>query len=202
MSNTNIDWFVEWPNEALKEVAVRFLQNVDLGGSDRVEMMADMFVMIHDTTHQASKRLRETLKRYNYVTPSSYLDLVRGYNALLDSKRSELYEQRDKLKNGMSKLEETKLSVDRMTQDLKVKEEALRVKAAEVDSAMQIIQHQETVAQEQQAVLATEKTKLKGRSKQLKPLHKKHKQIWTRPCPRSTRLCRPSTHCEKTKFKK
>ncbi len=28
---TTIDWFSEWPNDALKEVAMKYLQDVDLG---------------------------------------------------------------------------------------------------------------------------------------------------------------------------
>lgn len=74
-----------------------------------------MFVYMHDTTSQRSQEMLEQIHRYNYVTPSSYLDLVRGFRVMLSKKSAEIMEQRDKLANGMSKLEETKLTVSQMT---------------------------------------------------------------------------------------
>ena len=167
VSCTTIDWFIEWPNDALKEVAVRFLSEMNFDNEDagRVESIADMFVYMHDTTNKESRTMKETLKRYNYVTPSSYLDLVRGYRVMLQRKREEIAEQRDKLKNGMSKLEETKLAVSRMTQDLKVQDAKLQEKTIEVNKATDDITIQQRNAEEQQALLGSEKIKIEQTKK-------------------------------------
>jgi dynein heavy chain len=166
VSCTTIDWFIDWPNEALKEVGMRCLNDAEIIDTDKAELVSDMFVFMHDSTNQAATRLKNTLKRFTYVTPSSYLDLVRGYTNLFNEKRTELAEQRDKLKNGMSKLEDTKELVGKMGAELKIKEEALRVKTAEVDRAMATIQQQQQQADEQQTTLATEKVKIEREKQQ------------------------------------
>lgn len=38
-----------------------------------------MFATIHDSVAQCSKRMAAEMKRYNYVTPTNYLELVTGY---------------------------------------------------------------------------------------------------------------------------
>ncbi|CUG06458.1 dynein heavy chain, putative [Bodo saltans] len=167
VSCTTIDWFVEWPNEALKEVAMRFLAEMNLEGEDaaRADAIADMFVYMHDSTNTESRRMADQLKRHNYVTPSSYLDLVRGYRVMLAQKKEIISEQRDKLKNGMTKLEETKVAVGKMTEDLKVQNATLQVKTLEVNKATDDITIQQRNAEEQQALLGSEKIKIEQTKK-------------------------------------
>ena len=61
------------------------------------------------------------LKRHNYVTPTNYLELVKGYNTLLEEKRSELGDSANKLGNGLAKLEESRLQVEKMSVELEKK---------------------------------------------------------------------------------
>ena len=93
-SCTTIDWFGEWPEEALLEVAEKYLENVHLGEVRKVreapdqeegkaldlrQSMADMFVVCHCSVVSMSERMLVERSRYNYVTPTNYLELVAGY---------------------------------------------------------------------------------------------------------------------------
>ncbi|CCW65070.1 unnamed protein product [Phytomonas sp. EM1] len=162
VSCTCIDWFSAWPTEALKEIGMRYLK--ETAESDETDEMlntiCDMFVYMHDTTGERSQQMREHLHRYNYVTPSSYLDLVRGFRTMLTKKCEDITEQRDKLANGMSKLEETKLTVSRMTESLKVQDAKLQEKSEEVSKATESIQVRQRIAEEQQTLVASEKVKI------------------------------------------
>ncbi|RNF10287.1 1-beta dynein [Trypanosoma rangeli] len=162
VSCTSINWFAKWPNEALREVGLRYLKETRENTEDDVvlEEIADVFVHMHDTTSTISQEMLEQIHRYNYVTPSSYLDLVRGFRKLLRQQRDEILEQRDKLKNGMAKLEETKLAVGKMTEELKVQDAKLQEKTEEVNRATESIQIQQQNAEEQQSLLASEKVKI------------------------------------------
>ncbi|EPY20242.1 dynein heavy chain, axonemal [Strigomonas culicis] len=162
VSCTCIDWFAAWPNEALKEVGLRHLHETrESEESDQLlETIGDMFVYMHDTTHHRSLQMAEQLHRHNYVTPSSYLDLVRGFRTMLTNKRDDIQTQRDKLANGMSKLEETKVTVSQMTEELKVQDEKLQEKTAEVERATESIQVRQRIAEEQQTLVASEKIKI------------------------------------------
>lgn len=41
--------------------------------------VASMFVTTHQSVVQISERMKLELRRYNYVTPTNYLELVSGY---------------------------------------------------------------------------------------------------------------------------
>ena len=162
VSCTSIDWYDAWPNEALKEVGLRHLRDSrDEAESDALlETISDLFVFLHDTTNQKAEQMREQIHRHTYVTPSSFIDLVRGFRTMLQSKKVSIIEQRDKLANGMSKLEETKVTVNEMREELKVQDARLQEKSAEVSKATESIQARQHIAEEQQTLVASEKVKI------------------------------------------
>lgn len=92
VNNTTIDWFHEWPADALQEVATRFLEDIKFagrGGDDDTESntmkkkVANVFAVVHQSVSVASGRMLLELKRHNYVTPTNYLELVRGYRCVV-----------------------------------------------------------------------------------------------------------------------
>ena len=139
VSCTSIDWFVEWPSDALKELALRFLDENEREIYDgnafeglTNDLLSDVFVFMHDSTGKEAIKLRENLKRHTYITPSSYMDFVRGFRDLISNKRLAIKEQRDKLENGMDKLHETTEKVGKMSEELKEKEKEVSAATKEV----------------------------------------------------------------------
>ncbi len=65
----------------------------------------------------ACAALLRARRRY-YVTPKSYLDLIHLYVTLLRTKRQEMAMARDRLLNGLAKLQETNVVVDKMQREL------------------------------------------------------------------------------------
>ncbi|CAM5178875.1 unnamed protein product, partial [Eretmochelys imbricata] len=77
---TTIDWFSEWPRQALLEVAEKYLEGVDLGGLPEIhKKVARIFVTMHWSVASYSQKMLLELRRHNYVTPTNYLELVSGY---------------------------------------------------------------------------------------------------------------------------
>jgi dynein heavy chain, axonemal len=70
-----------------------------------------VFVTAHQSVEGMTKKMLQQLKRYNYVTPTNYLETVRGYRGLLAEKRSEVGDKANKLKGGLQKLAETTVQV-------------------------------------------------------------------------------------------
>lgn len=68
---------------------------------------------------QASSDYYDTQRRYNYVTPKSYLELIGFYKFLLDQKRTEVQRQIDRLDVGLSTLRKTAADVAELQVDLK-----------------------------------------------------------------------------------
>lgn len=64
-----------------------------------------MFKNIHKSVEKNSDEFLVELGRHNYVTPTSYLELLTMYKQILQSKRKEIGFQTNRLRSGLSKLE-------------------------------------------------------------------------------------------------
>ena len=80
---TTIDWFTEWPKDALLEVAEKYMEEVSFSEQESEAALrkniASVFVTVHRSVAEMSERMLSEMKRYNYVTPTNYLELVTGY---------------------------------------------------------------------------------------------------------------------------
>ncbi|XP_055994863.1 dynein axonemal heavy chain 3 [Sorex fumeus] len=99
-----IDWFQSWPTDALELVANKFLEDVELDDSVRREVIF-MCKYFQETVKTMSIDYYNTLLRHNYVTPTSYLELILTFKTLLNSKRQEVDMMRNRYLTGLQKLE-------------------------------------------------------------------------------------------------
>lgn len=90
-----IDWFTEWPEEALIGVGKGQLVDYEqeLGIEGKIPVLVEMFKTIHKSVEKTSLTFLEELRRHNYVTPTSYLELLNIYRQILSEKRKELKQQ-------------------------------------------------------------------------------------------------------------
>jgi dynein heavy chain len=148
---TTIDWFRQWPSSALKEVATSFLSSVDLGdesdankedegGKGTVrDKISEIFVVMHNSVLDASEQMLSELKRYNYVTPTNYLELVTGYTNLLKEKRSEIGEMCSKLEHGLTTLERAREDVAVMSTTLEQQKKVVAKSKKDCEDLMTLI---------------------------------------------------------------
>jgi len=163
---TTIDWFHNWPDDALREVATKFLDDVRLT-SGKVEeeaplkqRVATVFASAHQSVIAASGRMLAQMKRYNYVTPTNYLELVLGYRELVSEKRRELGDARDKLANGLAKLEDSKKQVEEMQIDLAAKQKIVEKATTECEALLVTIVQEKRIADEQKAEVEEQSAKI------------------------------------------
>ena len=67
-------------------MAQRFLEDVEMDGDTRAGCV-EMCKEIHQSTIKLSNRFLAELERHNYVTPTSYLELISTFKTLLGKKR-------------------------------------------------------------------------------------------------------------------
>ncbi|XP_067440238.1 dynein axonemal heavy chain 6 [Thunnus thynnus] len=132
-----IDWFVQWPREALLTVSQAFFQNVDFGSEELKQSFSALCVEIHVSVTDMAERFYSELRRRYYTTPTSYLELINLYLSMLEDKRQQLVLARDRVKNGLTKLLETNELVDKMKVDLSALEPVLKQKSIDVDALME-----------------------------------------------------------------
>ncbi|XP_046331899.2 dynein axonemal heavy chain 6-like [Haliotis rufescens] len=132
-----IDWFVEWPREALLGVSTSFFENVELGADELKSKISELCVDIHMSVSDMSERFYQELKRRFYTTPTSYLELINLYLSMLTEKTRILKNARDRVKNGLAKLLETNDLVDNMKIELVALEPELKKKSEDTNALME-----------------------------------------------------------------
>uniref|UniRef100_A0A8C5V6J6 Dynein axonemal heavy chain 2 n=1 Tax=Microcebus murinus TaxID=30608 RepID=A0A8C5V6J6_MICMU len=158
---TTINWFSEWPREALLEVAEKYLVGVDLGTQEKIHRkVAKIFVTMHWSVAQYSQKMLLELRRYNYVTPTNYLELVSGYKKLLAEKRQELLNQANKLRTGLFKIDETREKVQVMSLELEDAKKKVAEFQKQCEEYLVIIVQQKREADEQQKAVTANSEKI------------------------------------------
>ena len=116
---TSIDYFHPWSRDALVSVADNFLADVDLGTQDTKENVAHHMAEVHLTVDAASAEYFDRRRRYNYVTPKSFLELINFYKTLLAGHRETSGALIERLDTGLATLRKTQQDVAELQVDLK-----------------------------------------------------------------------------------
>ncbi|XP_078276213.1 dynein axonemal heavy chain 3-like [Rhinoraja longicauda] len=112
-----IDWFQAWPEDALERVANHFLDDVEMSQEIRSEVVF-MCKHFHQSVVALSQRFHNSLQRRIYVTPTSYLELIKIFKNLLEKKRLELLTNKNRYVVGLEKLEFAASQVVEMQREL------------------------------------------------------------------------------------
>lgn len=102
-----MDWFFPWPADALFSVASQQLPSHDsmhLEPAD-YDRLLQLFSKVHLSAEKVSKSFAAQMQRYSFVTPSSYLELLRLFTQILQQQRTKNQEKQSHLKAGVDKLE-------------------------------------------------------------------------------------------------
>uniref|UniRef100_A0A672T1I3 Dynein axonemal heavy chain 17 n=1 Tax=Sinocyclocheilus grahami TaxID=75366 RepID=A0A672T1I3_SINGR len=108
---TAIDWFHEWPQEALESVSLRFLQDVEHIQPEVKDSVSKFMAYVHISVNKTSKDYLANERRYNYTTPKSFLEQIKLYGNLLALKKKDLTSKMERLENGLEKLNSTTAQV-------------------------------------------------------------------------------------------
>ncbi|NXM23807.1 DYH7 protein, partial [Oxyruncus cristatus] len=157
-----IDWFQPWPEDALERVASKFLETLELTDTER-QGVVPICKYFHTSVLALSERFLQSLGRHNYVTPTSYLELIAAFQRLLTEKRDSVMKAKKKYVNGLEKLAFAELQVAEMRQELVQLQPKLEEAKVENANMMKIIEIESAEVEEKRKVvkvdeeIATEK---------------------------------------------
>jgi len=147
------DWYDPWPEDALVSVAERYYQEAprELGIQEVLTSLSRISCVIHSSSSKAAGDFYDQLRRQTYMTPTSYLELIKLFTELLGQKMGELSTKLNRYKVGTKRLDETRDIVDKLKVDLTKLGPA--IEQGKLDTAQLIIQvdKEEVLAQEKQA---------------------------------------------------
>ncbi|KAH0517950.1 Dynein heavy chain 17, axonemal [Microtus ochrogaster] len=157
---TAINWFHEWPEDALVSVSARFLQETE-GIQPEVKTSISLFMAyVHTTVNEMSKMYLATERRYNYTTPKTFLEQIKLYQNLLAKKRMELVAKIERLENGLMKLQSTASQVDDLKAKLAVQEAELKQKNENADKLIQVVGVETEKVSKEKAIADEEEIKV------------------------------------------
>ncbi|XP_045691837.1 dynein axonemal heavy chain 17 [Phyllostomus hastatus] len=157
---TAIDWFHEWPQDALVSVSARFLEETE-GIQPEVKASISLFMAyVHTTVNEMSKVYLATERRYNYTTPKTFLEQIKLYQSLLARKRMELVAKIERLENGLMKLQSTASQVDDLKAKLAIQEAELKQKNENADKLIHVVGVETEKVSKEKAIADEEEIKV------------------------------------------
>jgi dynein heavy chain len=134
ISGCTMDWFTRWPNEALRAVADKFLNTMDIVCSDAVKKeVVNHMAFVQDLVNDTCVNYFTQFRRRTHVTPKSYLSFLGSYKGMYADKRQSVGQMADRMNMGLEKLIEAGKSVAVLQEELVVKEVDLAVASKEAD---------------------------------------------------------------------
>lgn len=113
-----IDWFTAWPSDALVAVAEKFLADVEMDSANVRKAIVDTCQYFHVSVMDLSDRFLKSLRRQNYVTPTSYLELIVAFKSFLARRREAVQNARNRYVVGLEKINFAENNVAVMRKEL------------------------------------------------------------------------------------
>jgi len=123
ISNTTIDWFFEWPKEALESVSHYLLANYKNFAEDYKKTLCDHIIETHLSVREFSEEALHTQKRYIYTTPKNFLDYIKNFKKLYNEYHEKILGNIDRLEKGLEVLSGASENIGKLKIDVQEKEQ-------------------------------------------------------------------------------
>ncbi|XP_075982942.1 dynein beta chain, ciliary-like [Anticarsia gemmatalis] len=158
---TAINWFHQWPQEALRSVSKRFLAEVESLPVHLVEPVSMFMSHVHLSVNTMSEVYFQNEKRYNYTTPKTFLEQIALYSKLLNEKTSNLKMMITRLENGLEKLASCAGDVAVLKVTLAEQEIILKEKNRAAEALIEVVGAESDKVSKEKAFAAEEEKKVK-----------------------------------------
>ncbi|XP_014215495.1 dynein heavy chain 3, axonemal [Copidosoma floridanum] len=138
-----IDWYTSWPEEALERVAERFLASLAIDNETKTKCVA-LCQHLHTSVSRASEDYFRSQHRRNYVTPTSYLELIKCLRKFHGQKVDGIRKQQTRYEVGLEKLDFAAGQVFIMQEELQALQPKL-VKQSQLSDKLMIKIEQDTI---------------------------------------------------------
>jgi dynein heavy chain len=98
-------------------VAIKFLDDVEINDQLKAQSVS-MFTAFHKTIISLGKKYFDELKRRVYITPTSFLELIKTFKMLFDKRRGEILFLKERYLIGLQKLESATINLQVLKNEL------------------------------------------------------------------------------------
>jgi dynein heavy chain len=156
---TVIDWFHPWPEDALLNVAQKFLADIEMDTPEIRSGIERFMPYSFKTVNQYSEKILDQERRFVYTTPKSFLELIKLFKVMLGKKQGELIDNKDKYETGVVKLTETGEIVAKLEEELKIFSVEVEAKKKSADEQAEIVGGEKVKVEAQNAIAEEEAKK-------------------------------------------
>jgi dynein heavy chain len=150
-----IDWFDPWPEDALFSVAHKFLSADRKGNIGAyVEPLCKICVKIHREVEQRTTEFLQQNGRYNYTTPTSYLELIKLYLEKMQEQNKIVSDKAARYKGGLKKLMDAEETVAKLKVQLTALQPTLEKAEVDVGNFMKQLEVDQKNADEAKGIAA------------------------------------------------
>lgn len=165
-----IDMFSNWPEEALLSVATGSIADGEVELGDDSAGCVQMFKIIHQSVEVMTERYLDEMRRINYVTPTSYLELLNTYKKTLKERKKQVGDAKMRLEKGLTALAEAGLEVAKLQQQLKDSQPELERTQKQVADTKIVIAKENDAAQEVKKVVSVEEAQASEQAAEVKAI--------------------------------
>lgn len=168
VANTTIDWFFEWPEEALLSVSSYLMRDMNLEENLKEIVYKHMIYVHLSVTRQYSKEAEALLKRHIYLTPKNFLDYIFNIKKMFDSHIKNNNQQIDRLEKGLEVISSASEKIEKLSQTVKVQKEEADITLVELEKVKSELEESKKIVQEKQENAKIKEGKLIIKSKEVK----------------------------------
>ncbi|XP_039284796.1 dynein beta chain, ciliary [Nilaparvata lugens] len=158
---TAINWFMEWPQEALESVSGRFLSEIDVLPSNLRKVASQFMAYVHNSVNQMSGLYLLNERRFNYTTPKSFLELISLYGKLLKKTIVDVIAKTNRLQVGLKRLVGTSEQVGGLKKQLAEQEKIIAEKTAAATMLIKIVAKEQDKVTKEKIFVAEEERKVR-----------------------------------------
>ena len=167
ISSTTIDWFFEWPREALLQVANFLFTGYKAIEAEQVPLLCEHIIKVHSSLKDFSAEAFNSQKRIIYTTPKNFLDYIKNFQSLYKKHFDNTQNLITHLENGLQVLADSSKNIAALKKTVGEEEE---------NAAKLLVKLNEVLNNLKEATAKTEKNKSEAEAKE-KELTVKNKEI-------------------------
>ncbi|XP_072386040.1 dynein axonemal heavy chain 7 isoform X2 [Diabrotica undecimpunctata] len=147
-----IDWFRDWPEQALEEVAHVWMEEINL--SDEIKSTSvSACKYFHVEARNASDEFYKAVSRKTYITSASYLELIKSFTELTNRKQEEIMTAKRRYLGGLEKLYHASVSIGEMQDSLAALQPQLEAMNKAASEMLSQIEHESITVEKASAVV-------------------------------------------------
>jgi dynein heavy chain len=168
-----INWVDSWPQDALLSVSKKRFEELSIKDIEPVNhekvktVLTEIVVKIQSAVQTVAEEFDAELKRKVYVTPKSFLDMIKLYFRLLDEKKFTVTYFRDRYMKGVNKLVQTNLEVAKMQENLTSMAPVLEHKKIEAERLAVAVEADSIAANEVKELALADEREVNMRTKEI-----------------------------------